>query len=127
MNINTIFLVGLAFVEFGIIIYLLFKVDNFQKKVKDFFRENLIKEEKFLELRSIIKKGQLELQELKVTLKGTINFRDELIRENEALEKKLKYLEDEMLKTSTLAKQEVLKAEEKPVDKVVEKLKRKRK
>ena len=32
-----------------------------------------------------------------------------------------------MLKTSTLAKQEVLKAEEKPVDKVVEKLKRKRK
>ena len=127
MNINTIFLVGLALVEFGIIIYLLFKVDNFQKKVKDFFRENLIKDEKFLELKSIIKKGQIELQELKVTLKETINFRDELIREKEALEKKLKYLEDEMLKTSTLAKQEVPKAVEKPVDKVVEKLKRKRK
>ena len=127
MNINTIFLVGLAFVEFGIIIYLLFKVDNFQKKVKDFFRENLIKEEKFLELRSIIKKGQLELQELKVTLKETINFRDELIKENAALEKKSKYLEDEMLRISVLTKQETLKAEEKPVDKVVEKLKRKRK
>ena len=127
MNINTLFLVGLALVEFGIIIYLLFKVDNFQKKVKDFLRENLIKEEKFLELKSIIKEGQIELQELKVTLKETINFRDELIREKEALEKKLKYLEDEMLKTSALAKQEVTKAVEKPVDKVVEKLKRKRK
>ena len=127
MKINTLFLVGLALVEFGIIIYLLFKVDNFQKKVKDFLRENLIKEEKFLELKSIIKEGQIELQELKVTLKETINFRDELIREKEALEKKLKYLEDEMLKTSALAKQEVTKAVEKPVDKVVEKLKRKRK
>ncbi len=127
MDINTLFLAGLALIEFGIIIYLLFKVDNFQKKVKDFFRENLIKDEKFLELKSIIKEGQIELQELKVTLKETINFRDELIRENEALEKKLKYLKDEMLKTSTLAKQEVPKAVEKPVDKVVEKLKRKRK
>lgn len=127
MDINTLFLAGLALIEFGIIIYLLFKVDNFQKKVKDFFRENLIKDEKFLELKSIIKEGQIELQELKVTLKETINFRDELIREKEALEKKLKYLEDEMLKTSTLAKQEVPKAVEKPVDKVVEKLKRKRK
>ena len=37
MNINTLFLVGLALIEFGIIIYLLFKVDNFQRKVKDFF------------------------------------------------------------------------------------------
>lgn len=127
MNINTLFLVGLVLIEFGIIIYLLFKVDNFQKKVKDFFRENLIKDEKFLELKSIIKEGQIKLQELKVTLKETINFRDELIREKEALEKKLKYLEDEMLKTSTLTKQEVPKAVEKPVDKVVEKLKRKRK
>lgn len=127
MNINTLFLVGLALIEFGIITYLLFKVDYFQKKVKDFFRENLIKDEKFLELKSIIKEGQIELQELKVTLKETINFRDELIRQKEALEKKLKYLEDEMLKTSTLAKQEVPKAVEKPVDKVVEKLKRKRK
>ena len=127
MDINTLFLAGLALIEFGIIIYLLFKVDNFQKKVKDFFKENLIKDEKFLELKSIIKEGQIELQELRVTLKETINFRDELIREKEALEKKLKYLEDEMLKTSTLAKQEVPKAVEKPVDKVVEKLKRKRK
>ena len=127
MNINTLFLVGLALVEFGIIIYLLFKVDNFQKKVKDFFRENLIKDEKFLELKSIIKEGQIELQKLKVTLKETINFRDELIREKEALEKKLKYLEDEMLKTSTLAKQEVPKAVEKPVDKVVEKLRKRKK
>ena len=127
MNINTIFLVGLALVEFGIIIYLLFKVDNFQRKVKDFFRENLIKDEKFLELKSIIKEGQIELQELKVTLKETINFRDELIREKETQEKKLKYLEDEMLKTSVLTKKETQKVEEKPVDKVVEKLKRKRK
>lgn len=127
MDINTLFLAGLALIEFGIIIYLLFKVDNFQKKVKDFFRENLIKDEKFLELKSIIKKGQIELQELKVTLKETINFRDELIREKEALEKKLKYLEDEMLKTSVLTKKETPKVEEKPVDKVVEKLKRKRK
>ena len=127
MDINTLFLAGLALIEFGIIIYLLFKVDNFQKKVKDFFKENLIKDEKFLELKSIIKEGQIELQELRVTLKETINFRDELIREKEALEKKLKYLEDEMLKTSTLAKQEVPKAVEKPVDKVVEKLKRKKK
>ena len=127
MNINTIFLVGLALVEFGIIIYLLFKVDNFQRKVKDFFRENLIKDEKFLELKSIIKEGQIELQELKVTLKETINFRDELIREKEAQEKKLKYLEDEMLKTSVLTKKETPKVVEKPVDKVVEKLKKKRK
>ena len=88
MNINTIFLVGLALIEFGIIIYLLFKVDNFQKKVKNFLKENLSKDEKILELKSIIKEGQIELQELKVTLKETINFRDELIREKEALEKK---------------------------------------
>ena len=127
MNINTLFLVGLALIEFGIIIYLLFKVDNFQKKVKDFFRENLIKDEKFLELKSIIKKGQLELQELKVTLKETINFRDELIREKEALEKKSKYLEDEMLKISVLTKAETPKVVEKPVDKVVVKLRKRKK
>ena len=126
MDINTLFLVGFALVEFGIIIYLLFKVDNFQKKVKNFLKENLIKDEKFLELKSIIKEGQIELQKLKVTLKETINFRDELIREKEALEKKSKYLEDEMLRISVLTKQETLKVEEKPVDKVVEKLKRKR-
>ena len=126
MDINTLFLAGLALIEFGIIIYLLFKVDNFQKKVKDFFKENLIKDEKFLELKSIIKEGQIELQELRVTLKETINFRDELIREKEALEKKLKYLEDEMLRTSVLTKQEDQKVEEKPVDKVVEKLRKKK-
>ena len=79
MNINTIFLVGLALVEFGIIIYLLFKVDNFQRKVK------------------------------------------------EVQEKILKYLEDEMLKTSVLTKQETPKVEEKPVDKVVEKLRKRKK
>ena len=127
MNINTIFLVGLALVEFGIIIYLLFKVDYFQKKVKNFLRENLSKDEKILELRSILKKGQLELQELKVTLKQLVNLKEELTKEKEAQEKKLKYLEDEMLKTSVLTKKETPKVEEKPVDKVVEKLKRKRK
>ena len=127
MNINTLFLVGLALIEFGIIIYLLFKVDNFQEKVKNFLRENLSKDEKILELRSILKKGQLELQELKVTLKQLVNLKEELTKEKEAQEKKLKYLEDEMLKTSVLTKQETPKVVEKPVDKVVEKLKRKRK
>ena len=127
MNINTIFLVGLALVEFGIIIYLLFKVDNFQRKVKGFLKENLSKDEKILELRSTLIKVQIELQELKVAFKQIIGSKEELIKEKEAQEKKLKYLEDEMLKTSTLAKQEVPKAVEKPVDKVVEKLKRKRK
>ena len=127
MNINTIFLVGLALVEFGIIIYLLFKVDYFQMKVKNFLRENLSKDEKILELRSILKKGQLELQELKVTLKQLINLKEELTKEKEAQEKKLKYLEDEMLKTSVLTKQEISKVEEKPVDKVVEKLRKRKK
>ena len=124
MNINTIFLVGLALVEFGIIIYLLFKVDNFQRKVKGFLKEN---SEKILELKSILIAEQIELQKLKVSLRELINFKDELIKEKEAQEKKLKYLEDEMLKTSVLTKQETPKVEEKPVDKVVEKLKRKRK
>ena len=104
MNINTLFLVGFALIEFGIIIYLLFKVDNFQKKVKNFLRENLSKDEKILELRSILKKGQLELQELKVTLKQLVNLKEELTKEKEAQEKKLKYLEDEILKTSVLTK-----------------------
>ena len=127
MNINTLFLAGfVALIEFGIILYLLFKVDNFQKKVKNFLRENLSKDEKILELRSIIKKVQLELQELKFTLKETINFKDELIKENAALEKKSKYLEDEMLRTSVLTKQEDQKVEEKTVAKVVEKLKKKK-
>lgn len=124
MNINTLFLIGLALVEFGIIIYLLFKVDNFQRKVKDFLKEN---SEKILELKSILISGQIELQKLKVSLKELINFKDELIKEKEAQEKILKYLEDEMLKTSVLTKKETPKVEEKPVDKVVEKLKRKRK
>ena len=87
MNINTLFLVGLTLIEFGIIIYLLFKVDNFQKKVKIFLRENLSKDEKILELRSILKKGQLELQELKVTLKQLVNLKEELTKEKEAQEK----------------------------------------
>ena len=126
MNINTLFLVGLTLIEFGIIIYLLFKVDNFQNKVKNFLRENLSKDEKILELRSILKKGQLELQELKVTLKQLVNLKEELTKEKEAQEKKLKYLEDEMLKTSVLTKQEDQKVEEKPVDKVVEKLRKKK-
>ena len=124
MNINTIFLVGLALVEFGIIIYLLFKVDNFQRKVKGFLKEN---SEKILELKSILIAEQIELQKLKVSLRELINFKDELIKEKEAQEKILKYLEDEMLKTSVLTKKETQKVEEKPVDKVVEKLKRKRK
>lgn len=127
MNINTLFLVGLTLIEFGIIIYLLFKVDNFQKKVKNFLRENLSKDEKILELRSILKKGQLELQELKVTLKQLVNLKEELTKEKEAQEKKLKYLEDEMLKTSVLTKQETPKVVEKPVDKVVEKLRKRKK
>ena len=127
MNINTLFLVGLALIEFGIIIYLLFKVDNFQKKVKNFLGENLSKDEKILELRSILKKGQLELQELKVTLKQLVNLKEELTKEKEAQEKKLKYLEDEMLKTSVLTKQETPKVVEKPVDKVVEKLRKRKK
>ena len=127
MNINTIFLVGLALVEFGIIIYLLFKVDNFQRKVKGFLKENLSKDEKILELRSTLIKVQIELQELKVAFKQIIGSKEELIKEKEALEKKLKYLEDEMLKTSTLAKKEVPKVEEKPVDKVVEKLRKRKK
>ena len=126
MNINTIFLVGLALVEFGIIIYLLFKVDNFQKKVKNFLKENLSKDEKILELRSSLIKRQLELQELKVNFKQLVNSKEELTKEKEALEKKSKYLEDEMLRTSVLTKQEDQKVEEKPVDKVVEKLRKKK-
>ena len=126
MNINTIFLVGLALVEFGMIIYLLFKVDNFQKKVKNFLGENLNKDEKILELKSSLIKRQLELQELKVNFKQLVNSKEELTKEKEALEKKSKYLEDEMLRTSVLTKQEDQKVEEKPVDKVVEKLRKKK-
>ena len=126
MNINTIFLVGLALVEFGIIIYLLFKVDNFQKKVKNFLGENLNKDEKILELKSSLIKRQLELQELKVNFKQLVNSKEELTKEKEALEKTSKYLEDEMLRTSVLTKQEDQKVEEKPVDKVVEKLRKKK-
>lgn len=124
MNINTLFLVGLALIEFGIIIYLLFKVDNFQRKVKGFLKEN---SEKILELKSILITVQVELQKLKVSLRELINFKDELIKEKEDLEKNLKYLEDEMLKTSVLTKQETPKVVEKPVDKVVEKLRKRKK
>lgn len=131
MNINTLFLVGLAFVEFGIITYLFFKVKYFQKKlVKDknsFLQEIFSKDEKIIELSYNIEKEKLELRDLKFTLKELVNSKEELIKEKEAQEKKLKYLEDEMLKTSVLTKQEDQKVEEKPVDKVVEKLKRKRK
>ena len=127
MDINTIFLVGLALVEFGIIIYLLFKVDYFQMKVKNSLKENLSKDEKIIELSYEIEKEKLELQELKVNFKQLVNSKEELTKEKEALEKKSKYLEDEMLRTSVLTKQEDQKVEEKPVDKVVEKLKRKRK
>ena len=127
MNINTLFLVGLALVEFGIIIYLLFKVDYFQMKVKNSLKENLSKDEKILELKSTLIAEQIELQKLKVSLRELINFKDELIKEKEAQEKILKYLEDEMLKTSVLTKKETQKVEEKPVDKVVEKLRKRKK
>ena len=127
MNINTLFLVGLALVEFGIIIYLLFKVDNFQRKVKGFLKENLSKDEKIIELSYEIEKEKLELQELKVNFKQLVNSKEELTKEKEAQEKKLKYLEDEMLKTSVLTKKETPKIEEKPVDKVVEKLRKRKK
>ena len=126
MDINTLFLVGFALIEFGIIMYLLFKVDNFQKKVKNFLGENLNKDEKILELKSSLIKRQLELQELKVNFKQLVNSKEELTKEKEALEKKSKYLEDEMLRTSVLTKQEDQKVEEKPVDKVVEKLRKKK-
>lgn len=88
MNINTIFLVGLALVEFGIIIYLLFKVDNFQRKVKGFLKENLSKDEKIIELSYNIEKEKLELRDLKFTLKELVNSKEELIKEKEAQEKK---------------------------------------
>lgn len=131
MNINTLFLVSLAVIEFGIITYLFFKVNYFQKKlVKDknsFLQEIFNKDEKIIELNYNIEKEKLELQDLKLTLKELINSKEELTKEKEALEKKSKYLEDEMLRTSVLTKQEDQKVEEKPVDKVVEKLKRKRK
>ena len=126
MDINTLFLVGFALIEFGIIMYLLFKVDDFKKKVKNFLEENLSKDEKILELRSSLIKRQLELQELKVNFKQLVNSKEELTKEKEALEKKSKYLEDEMLRTSVLTKQEDQKVEEKPVDKVVEKLRKKK-
>ena len=63
----------------------------------------------------IIEKGELDEDE------------EELTKEKEAQEKKLKYLEDEMLKTSVLTKQETPKVVEKPVDKVVEKLRKRKK
>ena len=87
MDINTIFLVGLALVEFGIIIYLLFKVDNFQRKVKGFLKENLSKDEKIIELSYEIEKEKLELQELKVAFKQLIGSKEELTKEKEAQEK----------------------------------------
>ena len=127
MNISTLFLIGLTLVEFGIIMYLLFKIDFFQKKVKILNKELLLKDFKIADLNLIIEKNELNLEKLEISLKSLIDFKEELIKEKEAQEKKLKYLEDEMLKTSVLTKKETPKVEEKPVDKVVEKLKRKRK
>ena len=85
MNINTLFLVGLVLIEFGIIIYLLFKVDNFQNKVKNFLRENLSKDEKILELRSTFIKVQIELQELKVAFIQLVDSKEKLTKEKDNL------------------------------------------
>ena len=89
MDINTLFLAGLALIEFGIIIYLLFKVDYFQMKVKNSLKENL---EKILELKSTIIRGQIDLQELKVAFRQLVNSKEELTKEKEAQEKKIKIL-----------------------------------
>ena len=126
MNISTLFLIGLTLVEFGIIIYLLFKIDFFQKKVKILNEEILFKNFKIADLNLIIKKNKSNLEKLQLSLKSLIDFKEELTKEKEAQEKKLKFLENEMLKTS-VAKKEAPKVEEKPVDKVVEKLRKKRK
>ena len=126
MNINTLFLVSLTLVEFGTIMYLLFKIDFFQKNVKILNKELLFKNFKIADLNLIIKKNELNLKGLEISLKSLIDFKEELVKENEAVEKKLKFLENEMLKIS-VAKKEAPKVEEKPVDKVVEKLRKKRK
>lgn len=122
MNISILFLIGL---EFGIIIYLLFKVNNFKKKVKNFLEEDLNKNEKILKLVSTLKRVELESKEFKVILEQLVNLKEELIKENESLKNQLKSLKDEILKTQ-VTKKEVTEIEEKSVNETVKKPKRKK-
>ena len=122
MNISILFLIGL---EFGIIIYLLFKVNNFKKKVKNFLEEDLNKNEKILKLVSALKRVELESKEFKVILEQLVNLKEELIKENESLKNQLKSLKDEILKTQ-VTKKEVTEIEEKSVNETVKKPRRKK-
>ena len=122
MNISILFLIGL---EFGIIIYLLFKVNNFKKKVKNFLEEDLNKNEKILKLVSTLKRVELESKEFKVILEQLVNLKEELIKENESLKNQLKSLKDEILKTQ-VTKKEVTEIEEKSVNETVKKPRRKK-
>ena len=122
MTISILFLIGL---EFGIIIYLLFKVNNFKKKVKNFLEEDLNKNEKILKLVSTLKRVELESKEFKVILEQLVNLKEELIKENESLKNQLKSLKDEILKTQ-VTKKEVTEIEEKSVNETVKKPRRKK-
>ena len=122
MNISILFLIGL---DFGIIIYLLFKVNNFKKKVKNFLEEDLNKNEKILKLVSTLKRVELESKEFKVILEQLVNLKEELIKENESLKNQLKSLKDEILKTQ-VTKKEVTEIEEKSVNETVKKPRRKK-
>ena len=115
MNISILFLIGL---EFGIIIYLLFKVNNFKMNVKNFLEEDLNKNEKILKLVSTLKRVELESKEFKVILEQLVNLKEELIKENESLKNQLKSLKDEILKTQ-VTKKEVTEIEEKSVNETV--------